>query len=370
MRTSPKGAPNRAAASGLSFGPRERARHPEKAVRRALERAGLSRANAVLLFLTPDYATDPAPALRAAARAANCLQVFGCTAPGLITEEEWLLDSPSAAALVLGGSYHLRPPAQRDHDSLVISLSTSDGLSAEWLDQPVPRLGIVASDISGHGAFAVWNGARVIPAQHTHACLTGARATAHAARGVRALTAPLAVADVQGFELKRLGNYPAFSVLVQSLPAGLREREAIPLHMLMYGVVFGDPTNAIREGRFRLDPIIAANAREHSVTLSESLRPGDRLFWAIRDQLAAERDMIAATEQAHSELRDDPAFALLFSSVMRGPSFYGNRDRDLETLRRRFPGMPIIGCYGNGEIAPLGAGSHLHQHSTAFALFR
>ena len=358
------------AASGLSYGPRDRARHPERAVQRALERAGLDRANAVLLFLTPDYAADPAPALRAAARTANCLQVFGCTAPGLITEDEWLLDSPSAVALVLGGGYQLRMPSQPGADELVLSLTTSNGLSAEWLDAPAPRIGIVASDVYGHGNFAVWNGARTVGAQHAHAVVNGAQAAAGLARGVRALTAPLAVADVNGYELRRLGNYPAFSVLVQSLPPRLRDAGAIPLHMLMYGVVFGEPTNAIREGRFRLDPIVAANSREHSVTLSESLRPGDRLFWAIRDKLAAERDMIAAAERARSALGREPAFALMFSSVMRGPSFYGNRDRDLETLRREFPGMPIAGCYGNGEIAPLGAGSHLHQHSSVFALFR
>ena len=37
----------------------------------------------------------------AAARAGGCLQVVGCTGAGILTEEEWVLDSPGAAALVL-----------------------------------------------------------------------------------------------------------------------------------------------------------------------------------------------------------------------------------------------------------------------------
>jgi small ligand-binding sensory domain FIST len=68
-------------------------------------------------------------------------------------------------------------------------------------------------------------------------------------------------------------------------------------------------------------------------------------------------------------LDDTPEFALMFPCVGRGPSFYGNRDRDVELLKTRYPGLPFIGCYASGEIGPLDGENALHQYSTVLGLF-
>jgi hypothetical protein len=80
-----------AVATGLARGARAEPRLAALAVERALERAGLTRANSVLLFLTPHFAPSPETTLRAAARAAGCLQVSGCTGAGVLTDEEWAM---------------------------------------------------------------------------------------------------------------------------------------------------------------------------------------------------------------------------------------------------------------------------------------
>ena len=186
---------------------------------------------------------------------------------------------------------------------------------------------------------------------------------------MRALTSPIEVAEVQGYDIKRLGNYPALNVLVKSLPAGIREMERMPLHLIMGGVTFGDPITAIREGRYRLNHIVSANLRDQSITLSHPLSRGERLFWAVRDALTAEREMRQTIEQTAMKLRAAPNFALLFPCMGRGPHFYGNRDRDLDSLTKRFPQLPVIGMYGNGELGPLDESNHLYQYSTVLGLF-
>ena len=360
----------RAVATGLSHGGRADPAHAARAVERALARADLARANSVILFLTPDYAVDPMPALRAAARAANCLQIVGATGAGILTEEEWVLDSPGAAALVLGESLRLETTHDpRDDEQLLLSLTTPAGLTADWLDVPATRIGAVSGDLFGHGPFTVWGNCRVAEDGRVEARIGGARAVVAVSQGVRALTSPIEVAEVQGYDLVKLGNYPALAVLVQSLPELAHGDERLPLHLIMGGVTFGDPYTAIREGRYRLNHIVAADAKQQSITLSDRLNRGERLFWAMRDALTAERDMRETLVQAHRSLGTDPDFALLFPCMGRGPHFFGNRDRDLEALRARFPQLPIIGFYGNGELAPLDGANHLYQYSAVVGLY-
>lgn len=94
-----------------------------QAVSAAMERAQLTHANSVLLFLTPEFARDPQPALRAASKAANCMQVIGCSAAGIFTDEDWVLDTPAAAAMVFGGNVALAPAHDIAADTLVFSLA-------------------------------------------------------------------------------------------------------------------------------------------------------------------------------------------------------------------------------------------------------
>lgn len=362
---------NKAVATGLSHGHRAVPEHAERAVRRALEKADLSRANGLILFLSHDYADDPAPALRAAARAAGTLQVIGCTGSGLITDEEWVLDSPGAAAMVFGDPFELSLVTQPD-DSIkpVLSFCTPAGLTIDWLDSVSPRIGAVSGDPFGRGPFKVWTSGRVDDTGVVEARIEGVNSALTVSQGVRALTSPIEIAEVENNDLVKLGNYPALNVLVRALPDQVRQMKRIPLHMLMGGVTFGNPETAIKDGRYRLNHIISANLSKQSITLSDKLNPGEKLFWAIRDGLAAERDMQKSIIECETELGGTPDFALLFPCMGRGPNFFGNRDRDLEVLKSRFPGIPVIGFYGNGELGPMDRDNHLYQYSAVLGLFR
>jgi len=355
-------------ATGLARGVRAEPQIAARAVELALTRAALTRAHSVLLFLTPHFAPTPDPALRAAARSAGTLQIFGCTGAGVLTEDEWLLDTPGAAAMVFGEPLRL-VTAEGDREP-IISLCTPSGMNAEWLDREPARLGAVSGDLFGQGPFRVWASARIVDGGRAEAVVEGARGIVQVSQGMRALTAPIEVAEVQGLDVFKLGNYPALNVLVQSLPPQVRNSESIPLHLILGGVTFGDPATAIREGRYRLNHIIAADPRSRSVTFAHPLAPGERMFWAMRDALTAERDFRATLERAVGDLATEPDFALLFPCMGRGPHFYGNRDRDLDQLKTRFPKLPVIGFYGNGEIAPLDGINHLYQYSAVLGLYR
>ena len=59
---------------------------------------------------------------------------------------------------------------------------------------------------------------------------------------------------------------------------------------------------------------------------------------------------------------------LLFSCAGRGPGFFDGRDADWENVRRLYPKTPMIGFYGNGEIAAISGRNRLLQFASVCAL--
>lgn len=357
-------------ATGLATGRSATPALVEHAISIALEKAGLSIPNSVLLFLTQEFAQDPAPALKAALRASSCMQVIGCSAAGIFTEKEWVLDAPAAAVMVFGGPTSLQPIMEPRAAQDLLSLAAPNAINTSWLEAPGQRFGGVSGDATGNGPFKVWCSGKVVPAGRCEVEVRGASAQIGVSQGVRAISAPLEVTQVSGYDLLTLRQQPALNVLARELPLEVRELDRIPLHLLMAGVTIGDPATAISEGRFRLTPIIATNADDRSVTLSQRLDLGERLFWALRQPLAAERDMRHTLDLLQQAELETPSFAMFFPCMGRGPYFYGGVDRDLDLVKARYPDMPLIGFYGNGEIAPFNGSNQLFQYAAVLALFR
>ena len=59
----------------------------------------------------------------------------------------------------------------------------------------------------------------------------------------------------------------------------------------------------------------------------------------------------------------------MFSCIGRGPLFYGSEDRDLQAYVESFPGLPLIGAYGTGQIVPAAKVNHLFHNTALTVLF-
>lgn len=353
-------------ATALVKAPNAKPALAEDAVRIAMDKAGLDRPTAVLLYLSSHFARDPDPAIRAAARAADCLQIAGCTATGLFTEEEWVLDSPAAAALVLGGPFQLALPRAGEP---VLTLSAPNALDWNWLAAGGERYGGVSGDATGQGPYKVWQAGRCQADGHCELTLTGGRVRIGVSQGVRSLNAPATLTDVRGHDILAVEGEPALANLVHELPLGTRDPDRLPLHLLMVGVTYGLPVHALEEGRYHLLPVLASNAHDHSITVAAHIPLGSRIFWAMRLPQAAEYEMRNLVEGLCADTLDDPRFALMFNCTGRGPYFYDGEDRDILQFTRHFPDTPLLGFYGNGEIAHLDGANRLLQYSTVLAIF-
>lgn len=358
----------RTVATALAFSDKAAPELAADVVREALARAGGGGiARSVLLFLSSDFVHQAHAAVLAASRAANCLQVTGCTAPGIFTEEDWIIDRPAACAMVFRGEAGLAAHADAVLPRLTFSLPYA--ATRAWLEAGARRYGLLSTDSSAHGAGRLWCHGQTVTEGHCEAALSGVRTAIGTSRGVRALTEPQ-TAHTVGYDVTRSGAQPALNALLRELPLELREMERLPFHQLAAGIVAGDPKHAIAEGRFTLVSVIAANHETRSVTLATPVDNGAALFWALRQGLAAENEMRQLADTLAGELGGAPDFGLLFSCLGRGPWFFGGDDRDLAAVKERLPGMPLIGAYGGGQVAPLHDGNRLVHNSAVLALFK
>jgi small ligand-binding sensory domain FIST len=276
--------------------------------------------------------------VRAAAGAAGTLDVAGCTAWGVLGDDGPVFDGPAAAALVLDGT----PAAGSGGPRLVFSGhgTPPGGGTAD--------AGLVDEDAT------VWSHGRCTAEAAVEVALDGVAARIVRSAGLRPLAPPAAVDAAELLDLHRLSGQPALDHLRRHLPAELRADP--PLHRIV----------AIIDGNAPALPILAAGA-DGTLTLAGALHPGQRVTWALRSPLGTEQDMRAALAAAVDPGKP-PVFALFFSCLGRGPMFYGGEDRDLAVFREAFPGVPVAGAYGSGQIAPGSGGSRLFRNSVVTLL--
>jgi small ligand-binding sensory domain FIST len=338
------------AATGLVTGHRPAPELAQEAVQLALAAAGLERADNVILFLSREFSRHAPAAILAAARAAGCLSVHGCTASGLFTERGWQLDQPTAAALVVAAS-EATVPGQAP----TLSFSSHSRLPFDW-QEGAARAGLLDSEA------VTWAHGRITENGCAEFRLPGLDARLARASGLRLLGEAVPVELCRGYELVRVGGHRASDSLHRALPADLRDQP--PLHRIAVVRAADEPAIAI----------LSANG-DGSLMLAEALNEGDAVTWAIRQPLAAEQEMRAAlnavaqknSPNATVSPKNRPNFALMFSCIGRGPLFYGNDDRDLLAFREAFPDTPLLGAYGAGQIAPQ-AGRNRLFHNTALTL--
>jgi small ligand-binding sensory domain FIST len=342
----------------------------EEAFRRALAKTAERQANGVLLFLTPDFSREAQRTVTAVARAARCIQLAGGIAAGVFTESGWVLDRPAAAVMVFAGRLALgHREASVEPGEPILSYAGSN-FPCAWSDAPERRFGGSFAGHPGHLEPVAWQQSRLVG--HCGVQLFGTRLEMGVSRGWCFLGEPSAVERSRDYDLLSLDGESALDKLRRSLPSDYRKQAKLPLASLCAVLVddlcsVAERQLAFAEAAYHPIAIIAANP-DKSLTLAERIAPGQRLAWAIRTPQATVSEMCRSVDRLAVAV-PDPVAAIMFSCIGRGPYFYGGEDHDLDCMRRRFPGLPLIGCYGTGQIAPRPeGGSRLLQNAVVTAL--
>ena len=340
----------------------------------ALERLGAQRAQTVLLFLTGHFARNPAPAIHAAARAAQTTQIAGCTAVGVYTEKDWVIDAPAAAAMVFNGTAGAdtgaderdpTPTLDPQPNDWLLSLAAPNSANREWLAMPGRRIGALAGESTGRGPFPVWASGKLLDSGRLDLHLPRQHCRVSVSTGLAPLSALLGVTEVNNFDLLRVGHRPALAALVAQALPHLEGGQPFPWHRLLLARADDEPRLALASGDYELMPVLGVNPNR-SLIVGGKLLAGDRVFSVLREPELARQELDVKLTSARQD--GVPRYALLFSCAGRGPAFFNGRDADWDSVRRLYPGTPLIGFYGNGEIAPTGGRNRVLQYASVCGL--
>ena len=386
-------------ATGLAIGNKPAPELAALAVESAMQKAGITSPACVLLFLTSEFASNPQLAIKAAAKAASCTNIIGCSAMGIFTQEDWVIDSPAVAAMVFSKPLFVhanlvKPNLEKtglekpslensifkdaglvhldENDNLLLTLTAPNAVDTRWLnplqlfDNP-QRFGGVSGDAIGHGPFTIWQNAKGNSLGYCEFALNNISSAVGVSHGLKIISNPRKITACDAYDLTHLANKSALDSLKLAYFKQLDCLEDLPYHQLM--AVYASKGASIERGNFSVTSLVNGNDANGSVTLAKTMQIGDYLSWALRDVDAAQVDIVKTATKLKAQLKSAPQFALLFSNLGRGPYFYNGLDQDLNLLKTLFPKLPIIGFYGNGGIAPINGQNELLQYSAVLGLF-
>lgn len=104
--------------------------------------------------------------------------------------------------------------------------------------------------------------------------------------------------------------------------------------------------------------------------VSEEVKPGMRLAFAVRDAKAAREDLQSAVRDLLREANGAaPRFGIYLNCAGRGSSLYGKPDVDLKILKARLGELPLAGMQSSFEVSEVGGKPTLQLYTGVLGVF-
>ncbi|QLI82084.1 FIST C-terminal domain-containing protein [Chitinibacter fontanus] len=324
-------------ASGYAFGPRASTQVAIAAVSSAMARGGITQAGKVFLFLSTHFHQQIDDCLRAVVVISGSMDVVGASAAGVFSEQEWSLDSPAAAALVLPANY---PTQQRNSH---LALAAPNAINQFWLNDGAIKFGAIAGDATGQGHYALWQAAQQ---RFSYIQIPLEARSIIVSEGTQILGPLHTITQSQGLMLETLDHHPALATLGPHLAR-------FPQETLLAQIYPSTPSS-----QPSWVPVIGTDLERGSIMLAHELPLGAGLRWGHFNAKTASHEL---AQQIILSLagKTQPKWALAFSSHRRAIAGDGISEPDWNVLRATLPDVPFAGFYGNGQIIPRTTGQGL-----------
>lgn len=367
-----------------------------EAARLALDRCGASRADWAVVFATAAHRPRYASALSEIRSTLGTDDLSGCSAAGVLTTSQEVEGRPGVAVLaVRSDRIECRALIATAHDEqgrdaareigqqiadapgvgLAVLLPDAAAVRPDTLLQALagaaPGIEAVGAAASGdfHNRqtfqFCGRNVAtRAIAAQ---ALSGGLRADIGVTQGCQPLGAPCTVTRGRDNLIMELDGRPALDTLRSRLPGSLRDSLELLAGHLFVGLPPDPAQERIDPGEYLVRSLIGADKETGALAVGGTVREGQPIALVLREAQSAREDL----KRMLASLRgrpEDYRFGFYFNCAARGSSLYGMPGIDTAYISGVLGDLPILGFFGNGEIAPLHGVNRLFTQAGVLAL--
>lgn len=235
----------------------------------------------------------------------------------------------------------------------------------------VPTVGgLAAGRPSAPEAWVYCNDRLVEGAVGIALCGTGMQLHTVVSQGCKPIGEPLTVTSAENNVLYRLGSKPALQALNEAYDMlSDSDKQGAPGHIFA-GIALNEYVEEFKRGDFLIRNILAADPQTGAIAIGAFPRIGQTLQYQLRDTQAASEDFHAMLAAKALELGDagTPFAGLMCSCSGRGRHLFGSLHHDALAVAKYFPGLPLAGFFGNGEIGPIGSRNFIHGYTASVAL--
>jgi small ligand-binding sensory domain FIST len=364
-----------------------------------MDQAGVSRADAAMVFFTAEHAANSQHLLSTLRRVTRSEKIVGSSGAGILTGAGEIEGAPGVAVLVFASDeiqsqpFLFQPLRERDEQvgaqiaqtvgavadsgSLLILLpDTYNGQPHQLLDSMEQRLGFLpvvgAGSSEGGIAQATYQvcGETLTSNSVAGLELSGSFGAAiDITQGCQPITAPMVITKAERNLILEIDHRPAVEAFLRVLKGPLADDLRRALMFVFVGLPATANQNHIVPGEYLVRNIVGLDPSKGILGVAEQVREGQQMIFAMRDGQRAREDLNQMLQRQAQKLNGKkPAFGLYFNCCARGNSLYGMPGIDTAYIRQALGDFPLLGLFGGYELAPLGRANHLFAYTGVLAL--
>jgi small ligand-binding sensory domain FIST len=344
-------------------------------------------------FLTAEHGPRLESVLQTLAEATRTPYVVGCSAAGVLAEGREVESGPSVAVLAVrservratpflftddgdqGLSAGLRVgqrlASSRNTEDLVLVWPDPHRIRPDCLlqgiDATLGKISVAGAAASarhsGNGTFQ-FSGSEAGQGAVSGVRLGGEfRCRVAVTQGCRPLGGAVTVTRSHENLILEVDGRPALEVLLERVPPALLDDPDWSRDLVFVGLLPDDSgEDYLVRNILEIDPDTGV------VAVADSIEEGQRIVFTLREAGAAREDAARMLRRVSQASTDEPRFGFYFNCLARGRSLYREDGVDAGLIRAALPNVPLIGLFGNCEIAPLAGTNRILTYTGVLVL--
>jgi small ligand-binding sensory domain FIST len=370
-----------------------------EAADQAIRRSGATRSDLTLLFATASHAPRYEELVRLVRDVTRSRALVGCSGLGIMTTAAEVEASPGVAVMVVAGDdLQVAPflvqglrvdPREAGREigrqvrgavqtgSMMMLFPDTFPLSAEsffeGIDEEAGHIPIIGGSAAGDpqlGSSFQFCGTEIASDAVAGVLLSGPfDVSVEVTQACRPVGRPRVVTRAERNRILEFEGERALDVVVELLGPLVRDNLQQAGRFLYFGLPVDEEQKEFVRGDFLIRPLLGIDGEAGGLILPQPVLQGQVIQVLLREPDGARQDlknMLDAQAKRHRERV--PRLALYFNCCARGVSLYGIPEIDLNYIKYVFGDLPLVGFFGNAEIAPARGLNVLHQHTGVLAL--